>query len=94
MAKDSFGYGTTTGVVDWNRENEISPQVIEAVQKDFGDRFGSDLSLLVLEHYKATGRLLSAKDIDLETVSTLKNDYQDKVMETQGLYETYSAKFK
>ena len=80
-----FGFG---------KKLENEPDIIDSVKKDFGDRFGGDLSLLVLEHYKATGSLLSTKDIDLDTVQELKTTYMDKVMETQGLYETYSGKFK
>ena len=87
MAKDSFGYGTTTGVVEWgdeiSKEHQIEPEVIEAVQKDFGDKFGSDLSLLVLEHYKATGDLILGDRITPNVVDVLKDKYMNNIFEAK-----------
>ena len=78
MAKDAFGFGTEWG--SWiSKEHQIEPEVIEAVEKDFGDRFGSDLSLLVLEHYKSTGELLATKDIGIETLKALQDKYMDNL---------------
>ena len=83
MAKDRFGYGTTTGIVEWNDGNELSPEIIEAVQKEFGDRFGSDLSLLVLEHYKATGDLILGDRITPNVVDVLKDKYMNNIFEAK-----------
>ncbi len=66
MAKDRFGYGTDP---------------TEKIRTDFGDRFGSDLSLLVMIHHEKTGELLSLKDIDEKKVKELKNNYMDYLME-------------
>ena len=72
--KDRFGFGFD------DQEHEIQPEVIEAVEQDFGEKFGTDLSLLVLEHYKATGELLTTQDIGEDTVKYLKDKYMDNVV--------------
>ncbi len=64
---DRFGFGIET--------NEVTPEIIETIKQSFGDSYGSDLSLLVLEHYKNTGKLFTHDDISSEDIKMLKDAY-------------------
>ena len=59
-----FGYG--------DREDD---PVIRRIAEDFGDRYGSDLSMWVTQHYKDTGYQIKYEDITDDTIRMLRSKY-------------------
>lgn len=63
MNRDRFGFNT------------VEDPAIEKIAEDFGESFGSDLSMWVTEHYKNTGQQIKVKDIDDSILQFLKSNY-------------------
>ena len=59
-----FGYG--------DREDD---PVIRRIAEDFGDRYGSDLSMWVTQHYKDTGYQIKYEDINDNIIKMLSSKY-------------------
>ena len=57
-------------------KEERFPKISE-IKKDFGDEYGSDLSMWVMEHYKDTGEYIKPENITDETIFKLKNKYSN-----------------
>ena len=80
VAKDKFGFGTTPG----HAHDAVPEEVLRLVEEDFGPRFGGDLSMMVLEHYKTTGDLIKYKEINNEVVKVLKDRYLEAIINPQN----------
>lgn len=78
--KDRFGFGTTPG----HAYNEVPEDVLKLVKDDFGELFGADLSLMVLEHYRVTGDLLKKKEINNDVIKVLKDRYLEVLTTPQA----------
>jgi hypothetical protein len=64
MNKDRFGFGV-----------EKEDPVIRRIAEDFGDSYGNDLSMFVIQHYKDTGDVINYKDIDDTMIKMFKSKY-------------------
>ena len=62
--KDQFGYGT-----------EQEDPIIDRIKSDFGDEYGSDISMWVIQHYKDTGEYIKPENITDEIILKLKDKY-------------------
>ena len=78
--RDRFGFGTTPG----HAYNEVPEDVLKLVKDDFGKHFGTDLSMMVLEHYKVTGDLIKRAEINKDVVRVLKDRYYEDVTNPQN----------
>ena len=61
------------------RADKVAPldpiRTIQKIEKEFGDNFGSDLSMWVVQHFKDTGEHIKVKDLTPEIVQALQSKY-------------------